>query len=69
MLKELLKNTKLVSKVLKMIKENENEILDIILFGSLFRLFIHLLDIACNIRRFLRDLPVLIEGKIWKSLH
>lgn len=37
MLKELLKNTKLMSKVYNIIKENESEILDIVLFGSLVR--------------------------------
>lgn len=34
MLKELLKNTKLVSKINEIVKENEHEILDIVLFGS-----------------------------------
>ncbi|MEK6876138.1 MAG: nucleotidyltransferase domain-containing protein [Nanoarchaeota archaeon] len=36
-MKELLKNTKLMSKVYSIIKENEDEILDIVLFGSLVR--------------------------------
>ena len=34
MLKELLKNTKLMSKINEIFKENEHEILDIVLFGS-----------------------------------
>ena len=37
MLKELLKNTKLMSKVQALIKENQDEILDIVLFGSSVR--------------------------------
>jgi len=37
MLKELLKNTKLMSKVYGIIKENEDELLDAVLFGSLIR--------------------------------
>lgn len=37
MLKELLKNTKLMSKVHSLITENKEEILDIVLFGSLVR--------------------------------
>ena len=38
MLKELLKNTKLMSKVYGIIKENEDELLDAVLFGSLIKL-------------------------------
>ena len=34
MLKELLKNTKLMSRVYNIIKDNKEEILDIVLFGS-----------------------------------
>ena len=34
MLKELLKNTKLLSKIYRIYEENENEILDIVIFGS-----------------------------------
>lgn len=37
MLRELLKNTKLMSKVYNIIKENKEEILDIVLFGSSVR--------------------------------
>jgi len=37
MLKELLKNTKLASKIHDVIKEKKDEILDIVLFGSLVR--------------------------------
>ena len=34
MLKELLKNTRLMSKIYSVIKENKDEILDIVIFGS-----------------------------------
>ena len=37
MLKELLKNTKLMSKIQALIKENQGEILDAVLFGSSVR--------------------------------
>ena len=37
MLKKLLTNTKLMSEVLKIIKENGEEIIDIVLFGSLVK--------------------------------
>ncbi|MDP3765355.1 MAG: nucleotidyltransferase domain-containing protein [Nanoarchaeota archaeon] len=37
MLKELLRNTRLMSRVHSIIKENEDQLLDIVLFGSLVR--------------------------------